>query len=180
MEGATTFLALKAGEEAIYMRRCGASLAVGLGEGENFVASDTLALGKYTQTVVILSDGECAKITPRSAKFFKDGKSVVKKPMKINRTAPKECSCHMRSEIDEIPRALLRTFKQISQGLNDSVLETLKNADKIIFCGCGTAYHAGLYGKAVFERILNIPCECVVASEFDEVRFAVKKSQGFS
>lgn len=178
LEGATTFLALKAGEEAIYMRRCGASLAVGLGEGENFVASDTLALGKYTQTVVILSDGECAKITPRSTKFFKDGKFVVKKPIKINRTAPKECSCHMRSEIDEIPRALLRTFKQISQGLNDSVLETLKNADKIIFCGCGTAYHAGLYGKAIFEKILNISCECVVASEFDEVRFCGEKVAG--
>ena len=48
LEGATTFLAIREGENAIYLRRCGASLAVGLGKGENFVASDTLALGKYT------------------------------------------------------------------------------------------------------------------------------------
>lgn len=178
LEGATTFLAIKAGEEAIYMRKCGASLAIGLGKNENFVASDTLAISKYTKNVVILKDGECAKITADSAVFFKDGKTISKKITQVNRVAPKECSCHMRAEIDEIPCALLKTHNRISKDLGDDVIRQLKNAEKIIFCGCGTAYHAGLYGKIVFESILKIPCECIVSSEFDEVRFCNRKTVG--
>ena len=84
----------------------------------------------------------------------------------------------MRSEIDEIPRALIRTYKSIVKNVDEKLIEDLKNAEKIVFCGCGTAYHAGLYGKTVFERVLGIPCECVVASEFDEVRFLSKKVVG--
>ena len=178
LEGATTFLAIKEGENAIYLRRCGASLAVGLGKGENFVASDTLALGKYTQNIVVLSDGECAKITADSTEFFKDGEKQIKKPIKVKRTAPKECSCHMRSEIDEIPRALIRTYKSIVKNVDEKLIEDLKNAEKIVFCGCGTAYHAGLYGKDVFERLLGIPCVCEVASEFSGVRFLTKNTVG--
>ena len=178
LEGSTTFLAIKAGDEAIYLRREGASLAVGLGKNENFVASDILALSKHTQNVIVLKDGECAKITADSAEFFKDGKNICKNSLKVKRTAPKECSCHMRAEIDEIPRALSKTYKTILKSLDDELIKAIKTAEKIIFCGCGTAYHAGLYGKTVFERVLGIPCECVVASEFDEVRFLSKKVVG--
>ena len=178
LEGATTFLAIKAGDDAIYSRRYGASLAIGLGDGENIVASDTLAISRHTQKIVILQDGECAKIAPRGAEFFKDGLQISKQAMKIKRTAPKECSCHMRTEIDEIPYAITRTFREITKTIDNDTLFWLKTAEKIYFCGCGTAYHAGLYGKYLFEKLLHIPCEAVVASEFDAERFVNKKCVG--
>lgn len=171
LQGATTFLAIKAGDDAIYARRFGASLAVGIGDGENFVASDTLAISKHTRKTVLLQDGECAKITPQGVRFFKDGKTVFKQTVRIKRAAPKECSCHMRSEIDEIPDAMQRTYKEISRTLDAKTVRKISNARKIYFCGCGTAYHAGMYGKYVFEKLLNIPCETVVASEFDNEKF---------
>lgn len=174
LQGATTFLAIKAGDDAIYARRFGASLAVGIGDNENFVASDTLAISKHTSKTVLLQDGECAKITPQCVRFFKDGKTISKQTIKIKRVAPKECSCHMRSEIDEIPDAMQRTYKEISRTLDAKTIRAISTARKIYFCGCGTAYHAGLYGKHVFEKLLNIPCETIVASEFDNEKFIDK------
>lgn len=171
LQGATTFLAIKAGDDTIYARRAGASLAVGIGIGENFVASDTLAISKHTRKTILLKDGECAAITPNGVRFFKDGKTIEKQPVKIRRTAPKECSCHMRSEIDEIPDAMARTYKKISRSVDADTIEKIVSARKIYFCGCGTAYHAGLYGKYVFEKVLGIPCESIVASEFDNPQF---------
>ena len=176
LQGATTFLAIKAGDDAIYARRFGASLAVGIGEKENFVASDTLAISKHTRKIALLQDGECAKITPRGVLFFKDGKTISKQTMKIKRVAPKECSCHMRSEIDEIPDAMSRTYREITHSLDIKSVQKIKSARKIYFCGCGTAYHAGLYGKYVFEKLLGIPCETVVASEFDSEKFIDENS----
>lgn len=79
LQGATTFLAIKAGDDAIYARRFGASLAVGIGEKENFVASDTLAISKHTRKIALLQDGECAKITPRGVLFSKTEKQYPNK-----------------------------------------------------------------------------------------------------
>lgn len=171
LNGAATFLAIKASDDTIYARRAGASLAVGMGVGENFVASDTLAISKHTRKIVLLKDGECAAITPSGVRFFKDGKTIQKQAVNIRRTAPKECSCHMRSEIDEIPDAMARTYKEISRSVDVGTIGKIVSARKIYFCGCGTAYHAGLYGKYVFEKILGIPCESIVASEFDNPQF---------
>lgn len=176
LQGATTFLAIKNGDDAIYVRRFGASLAVGFGNGENFVASDTLAISKHTLKMAILNDGESSVITPQYIKFYRDGKQISKQPVRIKRSVPKECSCHMRSEIDEIPDALESTYKSIKKDLDYTTLKNIQNANKIYLIGCGTAYHAGLYGKEVFETLLHIPCECVVASEADNLRFIDDKS----
>lgn len=171
LRGATTFLAIRQGEDAIYLHRCGASLAVGLGIGENFVASDTLAISAHTRKIVSLADGENAKITSNQAIFFKDGKRIFKQPEIIRRAQPKECSCHMRAEIDEIPTALTKTHESITRDFDLYSQNAIHNAKKIYFIGCGTAYHAGLYGKEMFEKHLHIPCECVVASEATSLRF---------
>ncbi len=168
--GAATLLALRKGDDRIYMLRKGASLAVGVGEGECFVASDTLALGKYVRSAYILSDGECAVISPITASFFKDGVKIFKTPTEIKRTPPTPCACHMRSEIDEIPTALKRTFLSVLDSVDETLLSDVRNAKRIFFVGCGTAYHAGLYGKLLLEKLLNVPCEATLASEFDGVR----------
>lgn len=171
LKGAATFLAVKSGEDKIYCNRRGASLAIGLGKGETFVASDTLAISSHTQDVLILSDGEYAQISAEGAIVYKDGKQVRKQPVMIDRQLPSECSCYMRSEIDEIPAAMLRTYESFLGGADNTLCSALRKAKTIYITGCGTAYHAGLYGKEAFEQLLGIPCHAVIASEFDRVRF---------
>lgn len=174
LKGAATFLAIRKGDSAIYVRRKNASVAIGMGDGESFVASDTLAISKYTLRTVILKDDECAVIKGGEATFFKDGKQIQKQPVKIRRTPPKPCACHMRSEIDEIPAALYRTYMSVAETVDTELLSALSNAKRVYLTGCGTAYHAGLYGKEVLEDALQIPCEAIVASEFDRIRFLDK------
>ncbi|MDE6302491.1 MAG: glutamine--fructose-6-phosphate transaminase (isomerizing), partial [Clostridia bacterium] len=174
LKGAATFLAVKRGEDAIYVRRKNASVAVGIGDNESFVASDTLAISKYTLKTVIMKDGECAVLRGGSVEFFKDGKPIQKQPVRIRRTPPKPCACHMRSEIDEIPAALERTLASAERTLDDDFIDELRNAKRVYLVGCGTAYHAGLYGKEVLETALHVPCDAIVASEFDRVRFLDK------
>lgn len=169
LKGATTFLAVKRGDDAIYVRRMGASLAIGLGENESFVASDTLAISKHTTKTVVMYDGEYAVLRGGNVEFFKDGKPIRKQPVNIKRIPPKPCSCYMRSEIDEIPAALARTYESANKTLNDGIINTIKKSKRIYLVGCGTAYHAGLYGKILLEKALHIPCEAIPASEFDEV-----------
>lgn len=197
LKGATTFLAIRRGEDAIYVRRMGASLAVGIGENESFVASDTLAISKHTLRTVIMKDGEYAVLRGGSVKFFKDDndshasrgvcvdsvgafqnslKQIQKQAVRIKRTAPKPCACYMRSEIDEIPTALMRTYDSAIETIDDWLVASFKKAKRVYLVGCGTAYHAGLYGRALLEKALNIPCNAVVASEFDGVRFVDKNT----
>ena len=187
LKGATTFLAIRRGEEAIYVRRMGASLAVGIGENESFVASDTLAISKHTLRTVIMKDGEYAILKGGDVKFFKETtiqtealegalKQIQKQPVRIKRTAPKPCACYMRSEIDEIPTALMRTYDSAIETIDDWLVASFKKAKRVYLVGCGTAYHAGLYGRTLLENALKIPCNAVVASEFDSVRFVDKNT----
>lgn len=171
LSGSTSFIAISAEENAIFAYKNGVSLAIGLGKGENFVASDTPAMGAYTSSIISLCDGECAKITADAVQVFKDGIPVCKTPFEIKNTPPKHCECYMRCEIEEIPLAIEQTQKCALCQIDDELTSLILNAKRIYLCGCGSAYHACLYGKAVFERLLNIPCECVVASEFNEVKF---------
>lgn len=164
--GASSFLAIKAGDDRIYMRKQGASLAVGLSDGESFAASDTIALARYTKKIVILSDGESAVLSSEGAKFYRDGEEILKRPMRIRRTPIRTCSCHMRAEIDEIEDALMRTYRA-TLALPRHITDEIAAKDRLYLSGCGTAFHAALYGKAVFERLTNIPCEAIEASEID-------------
>lgn len=167
LKGATTFLAIKNGENKIYARRFGAALAVGLGERENLVASDALALAKYTQQAVILQDGEYAVLSPDGVEFFDDEKKIEKDAIKISHPLASTHTCHMRAEIEEIPFSLIRTYESIAKSIDFFTQNRIKKAKNICLFGCGTAYHAGLYGKNIFEKHLKIPCRCTVSSETD-------------
>jgi len=178
LKGAATFLAICEGDDAIYVRKKNASIAVGIGENESFAASDTLALCGYVEKSVILKDGECAVLRGGNVEFFKDGERIKKQPAKISRTPVEPCSCHMRAEIDEIPRALARTYESITKSHNEDFIERFHNVKRLFLTGCGTAYHAALYGAAVFEDELSSSeykgskffCKAVEASEFDRIK----------
>lgn len=168
LKGAATFLAIRENDDNIYCSKRGTSLAIGVGNNENFVASDTLALSPYTTQTIPLEDGDVARVSKSDIKIYNDGKLVRRKAYAVSRTRPTDSECFMRSEIDEIPLAVSRTIDEFCVAQHPDIEEKIRNATKLCFVGCGTAYHAALYGKHVFAHLLHKNCEAIESSEFDD------------
>ncbi len=166
-KGSATFLAIRAGDPAVYVYRKGASMLVASGEGGSFAASDGLALARYVGEATVLEDGEYARITYDVCAIFKDGAQIFKVPTPLRVSPPRECACHMRAEIDEIPAALERTYLSVREAPDDELTNRVKRAKRVVLAGCGTAFHACRYGKILLEQSVGICAEAVAASEAD-------------
>jgi len=154
-------------------------LIVGLGKGENFVASDVTAILQYTRQVVYLDNFEGAEVTRDGIKFFNaDGNDVEKKSVQIdwNPVAAEKggFSHFMLKEIFEQPQVIRNTIGgRTSEEEGKIYLEELKltgpdiyRTQRIVMVACGTAYYAGCVGKYLIESLVRIPVECDLASEF--------------
>lgn len=153
-------------------------LIIGLGEGENFIASDIPAVISRTRRIYILNDGEMAVVKKDSVKVYDaENLPISKKVQEVTwsaEAAEKGGYPHfMLKEIYEQPKAVRDTVK-IHVGKDGSVVfdtlnwtkADLKETDNILITACGTAYHAGLVAKHYIERFAKIPVEVDIASEY--------------
>ncbi len=162
---------------ALIAARKDSPLILGKGENGNFIASDVTAIIKHTRDVIYMEDGEIAVVTPDSIDVFDDELIPVDKKYNIVdwdvSAAEKGGYAHfMFKEILEQPEALRKTISpRVREGrivLDDITLtvEYARNISHIYMVACGSAYHAGIVGKYVWERLLRRPVEVVLASEF--------------
>jgi glucosamine--fructose-6-phosphate aminotransferase (isomerizing) len=170
LKGAYAFAVISSMEpNRIIGVRYGSPLVVGLGEGENFLASDIPALLPFTKKVIPLEDGEIADITPDGVSIYDfEGNLKVKESITVQwdlLSAEKGGFKHfMLKEIFEQPRVVADTIKgYISRDYE--LPFSLKDFRRIVITACGTSYHAGLIGKYWLERFVGIPVEVSYASE---------------
>ncbi len=152
-------------------------LILGIGEDENFIASDVAAVLKYTRNVYYLDDDEIAMVTPKGIKIYScDLEEVNKAPVYIDwdiTAAEKGGYEHfMFKEIMEQPEAVRKALSPRIQN-GRVVLDGIKldpdyinNLNRIYIVGCGSAYHVGVVAKYNMEKLARIPVEAVLASEF--------------
>ncbi|MFL5943426.1 MAG: glutamine--fructose-6-phosphate transaminase (isomerizing) [Gaiellaceae bacterium] len=152
-------------------------LVVGLGDGENFLASSIAAFLSETRSVLHPADGDVVEVTPRGVRFFVDGAEVEPpEPQEIDwdeESAEKAgFETFMLKEIWEQPEAVAETIgdrvrghKLMLEALGLTELE-VRNLRRIVIVACGTAYHAGVVGRYILEEWARVPVEPDIASEW--------------
>lgn len=163
--------------DVMYAIRKDNPLIIGLGEGENFVASDIAAVLRYTKNYYQLGDKEMAIVKKDSVEMFDLDKNAVTHDVMTAtwsiEAAERGGFAHfMIKEIHEEPNAVEKTLHPrikdmlpcfAEENLAD---ERLKNAKSVTFVACGTAMHAGLVGKTAIEQLCRVPVKVEIASEF--------------
>ena len=166
--------------------RFGSPLVVGLGDSENFIASDVFALVMETQRFLFLEEGDTAVLTTEAVQVFDATGSAVERPVHETRIAADavergEYRHYMQKEIHEQPVAVEKTLDgrcRAEQVLDEAfgpqgaqVLDQVKN---VMIVACGTSYHAGMVARYWMEEIAGVPCQVEVASEFRYRRHVVQ------
>ena len=177
--------------EIIYVAKLSSPLVIGLGNGENFIASDPSALVGKVKKVIYLDDFEIAEISRSSVDIFninneaKKTKSVILEG-NVSKVQKGKYPHFMLKEIFEgadVVRAAIRgriidSKLSLKLGGLEGVNRRLKNIDQIIILACGTSYYAGQIGECLIEEISNIPTKVHFASEFRYKKIPLSKKVG--
>jgi glucosamine--fructose-6-phosphate aminotransferase (isomerizing) len=177
--GAYALLVFDANEpERIVVSRIASPLVIGLGLGENFVASGVPALLPVTQKFIYLEQGDLADITRDGVRVFDRQGQLVERG--VHETAISADSVDkgpyrhfMLKEIFDQPSALADTLygrvsedRVLPESLGPKALELLESIENIHIVACGTSYHAGLVGRYWIESLAGVPCQVEIASEY--------------
>ncbi|MDQ3506751.1 MAG: glutamine--fructose-6-phosphate transaminase (isomerizing) [Actinomycetota bacterium] len=176
LEGSFAIAAVCADDpDVIVAARKQSPLVVGLGEGENFLASALQALLDRTRKFLFVENGEIAVVTPESVELFDtDGNPVERELFEVDWDAEAielgGFEDYMHKEIYEQPAALRATLADSLDADGnvdlDLSLDDLAEINRVVVVACGTAYHAGLLAKSVIEKLARVPVEVAVASEY--------------
>lgn len=171
VRGTYAIAAVEFGSNRIVVARKENPLVIGVGLGENFIASDVTAILEYTSDVIYMMDGESAIISPESIHIFdKDGLEIKREINRITWTAEdakKEGFEHfMLKEIYEQPKTVRDTLVCYLDGLETGDFLAGCRPSSVTIVACGTSYNAGLVGKYAIEELANIPVSVEIGSEF--------------
>lgn len=183
IEGSYAIIVLAVGEPRLVAARKDSPLIIGIGDRENFIASDVPAILEYTDRVIYLEDGDIATVTPHHITARRNGTEITREEHKISwsiEEARKGGYEHfMLKEIHEQPKVIRDTIVECSQ-MNEPMvdLETIRAAEieSMLILACGTSYHAALIGKYLAEELLRIPVRAELASEFNYYGQTLAKS----
>lgn len=162
--------------DTLYVAKNKSPLLIGVGDGFNVVCSDALAMLKETHDFIELVDGEIVILKPTSITIEDPAGQVVdRKPFHVD-TDPAQAQkgaypFYMLKEIDEQPGVMRNLIKEYiaedgSIKIDADLLKAMADSDRIYIVAAGTSYHAGLVGKELFEKLIQVPTEVHVASEF--------------
>ncbi len=171
VDGTYAFAVVSEGSGDIVATRRESPLVVGLGDGENFIASDLTALLKYTNRMVYIHDGEVVRVSKDSVTIKNEkGELVTREPQKITWNLED-------AEKGGYPHFMLKEIFEQPEAIHDSLLGRVESVDvEPFFAGnifssvkivaCGTSYYAGLVGKYIIEELAKIPVTVQISSEY--------------
>ena len=173
IEGSYAIVVVMAGESKLVVARKDSPLIIGVGDRENFIASDVPAILDYTDRVIYLEDGDIGIVTRDSIRIKREDTEVDREEHKILwnvEEAQKGGYEHfMLKEIHEQPKVIRDTLVEYTQTTEPVVdLERLRDEgiESMLILACGTSYHAALVGKYIVEELVGIPVRVEIASEF--------------
>ncbi|EGA65270.1 glutamine--fructose-6-phosphate transaminase (isomerizing) [Vibrio brasiliensis] len=187
LEGAYGTVALDRKDPSrIVVARSGSPIVIGFGVGENFLASDQLALLNVTRRFMYLEEGDVAEITRREVTVFdQSGECVEREIIESNAehdAGDKGQYRHfMQKEIYEQPTALINTMEGritadsvVTEAIGVNAAEILSKVEHVQIVACGTSYNAGMTARYWFEDIAGVSCDVEIASEFRYRKFVTR------
>ena len=168
LKGSYAFGIIFKDNDKLYAVRKDSPLIIGIGEEENYIASDIAAIINFTNKYILLEDNEIVEITAQEIKTYKDGVEIKKDIQAANITAEEadkgSYKHYMLKEIMEEPIVLARTLNRYINNM-ESVFDVSKY-EEIHIVACGSAMYAGMIGKSLLEEKANIKCLVECASEY--------------
>ena len=164
--------------DTIVLARAGCPVVIGLGENENFVASDVSALLPVTRRFMFLDEGDVAAIHRQSVNVVDASGAAVDRPVRDSELAADavergDYPHYMLKEIHEQPRAVAQTLaeravggKLLEAAFGPAAMDVLRRTEAVQIVACGTSFHAGAVARYFIEQIAGLPCWVDIASEF--------------
>ena len=164
--------------QRLVVARKGAPLLLGLGDGENFAASDASALVQVTSRVIYLEEGDCAEVMLDRVRVVEAGGKDVVRPVHVSSLSAADVELgsyrhYMQKEIFEQPMAVANTLEPLvnARGVSPQLFgagaeKILSEVDSVLILACGTSFHAGMVARYWLESVAGIPCNVEIASEY--------------